>query len=185
MWLFQIVLISISLSVDALGIGVSYKMKGIRFPWYIVLWIGGINAFVMWLSLRIGGWLMEYFPLDIARILGGAVLIWMGTVFLRKSIYGRENTSYDKDGSRDINLWEGLLLGAALSADSISAGLALCGLRFSAVAAPIGVGIAQSLFLSAGIGIGQIPCLNKKLDQKKSGIFSGLLLVLMGLVRIV
>lgn len=181
--LFQIIIMSISLSIDALGIGASYEAKGITITVVARLVIGLINGLVMALTTAAGGWLIHYFPTDVAQIVGTAVLVLIGIVFIRKALFEEQSGNCDLDNSKDINIWEALLLGCALSVDSVSAGLAVTALGLQSILLPVSVGAAQYIFLGIGRRIARNPLLKERIDQKKSGIFAGCILILIGIIR--
>lgn len=181
--LFRMILIAVSLSIDALGIGVSYELKGIKVSVLPRCFIGLVNAFVMAFSVYAGHKMLEFFPEYISEWVGTAILVLVGCFFIRNAIFGSEETLCDLDGSKDINIFEALLLGFALSADSISIGIAVASMNVSLFLMPICVGITQVLFLTIGREIAKRSGLRQGIDAKRSGLFAGGILIFMGIFR--
>ena len=88
--LFRIILMSISLSIDALGIGFSYEMKGIRMGVMPRLMIGVINAVVMGLAIFAGQKILAYFPIIVSECIGTAILILVGCLFIKMHCFRME-----------------------------------------------------------------------------------------------
>lgn len=181
--LFRMILMSISLSIDALGIGISYELKGIKLGMLARSFIGIINVLVMGLSIFAGRKLLEYLPKTVSEIIGTLILILVGCLFIKNALFGSEETLCDLDDSKDINLLEAFLLGVALSADSISIGIAAATFQISLLWMPICVGCMQVLFLWLGKYFVKNSKFKNNMDAKKSGIFAGGLLIFMGIFK--
>ncbi len=181
--LFKIAILSISLSIDALGIGMSYQLRGVKITWTAKFIVGLMAVVVSLGAVCLGNQVMEYFPMDVVRILGTALLCLIGIVFIRKGLYEEGEVFCDMDRSSTIEPWEAVLLGAALSADSISTGIAVATLGINNIGLPLMVGISQPLFLMAGEWIGKKSRIISKGNQKICGIFSGMLLIFIAIIQ--
>lgn len=179
------ILISISLSLDALGVGLSYKLKGVKITHAAKLTIGFVSVVVMWLSLKLGQLMLHIFPTQVANLLGISVLILIGLSFIRNALFGEEKTTYDFNKSKKIDWWEAAVLGIALSADSLSAGIAAVTMGLGSMLIPFSVGIMQILFLYIADILVEKSGLMKRLNRKFCGIFSGCLLLVIALIRII
>lgn len=180
----NILIISISLSIDALGIGVSYKLKGVKITTIARTIIGIVSGFVMWLSLNIGTLMMEFFPSKVANIIGVSILVLIGLAFIRNALFGSEEATYDFDKSKNIEMWEACVLGFALSADSISAGIAVATMGIGTMFMPFSVGIMQFVFLSIGDLLIERCQRVREINKKLCGIVSGSLLIVIALLRV-
>ena len=181
--LLQIFVISISLSIDALGIGLSYKVKGVEIDWGARLIIGLMSCLIMYLSMFIGETLMYYLPTTVMKIAGASILCLIGITFIKNGLFAEEDSKYDFNHSKKIEYIEALVLGAALSADSFSAGIGVAALELNSILAPISVGIMQVVFLYLGSILVYKSKMAKKLNQKACGIFSGCLLILIAVLK--
>ncbi|BBF43970.1 hypothetical protein lbkm_2658 [Lachnospiraceae bacterium KM106-2] len=129
--------------------------------------------------------MLEFFPSKVANILGISILALMGVEFIRKGLFGSEEATYDFDKSKEIELWEAFVLGFALSADSISAGIGAATIGLNSMLIPITVGCMQVFFLSIGeVLIGHCSLVNK-MSQKVCGLISGFMLLLIAIIRII
>lgn len=179
---FNILAISISLSIDALGIGISYRLKGVKISLSAKLVVGLISVIIMWLSLQAGELALLILPTEVTKIVGVSILLIIGVAFIRNSLYESQETTYDFDKSKKIDLIEAIILGVALSADSMSAGIAASIAGFNYILIPCMVGLMQIFFLYLG-EIMADKSLIKKISRKTCGILSGSLLIFIAILR--
>lgn len=181
--LLQIIVISISLSIDALGIGIAYPLRGVKIGALAKTIIGLISCGVMFVSIIVGKQMTKYIPADVMMIIGTSILILMGVIYIRNSLFSDEEASYDLDESKKIDLFEAVILGFALSADSLSAGIAVVAIGMQSTLIPLVVGLTQVGFLTVGnlliVKFSRI----KKMNSKVCGVFSGALLILIAILR--
>ena len=181
---FNGIVLAVAMSVDALGIGVSYELQNVRIPWYAKGIVGLISSVVMYGSLYLGNALTKYFPPDIMNILGISILVLIGLGFIRNSIWGEDKTAFDSNNSSIIEKKEAIVLGLALSLDAVSAGIATGATGIGgALYFAILVGIMQYTFLSLGSLVAKRSLLLFQANRKICGVFSGLLLIIMAVVR--
>lgn len=178
MW--QMIIIAISLSIDALGIGVAYNLKGIKIGIFPKILIGLVSICIMYISILLGYLMNKILPYDICKVVGASILILIGVAFIRNSLFESSDKSYDFNHSKNIDWYEALILGVALSADTLSAGTAIYALGISSKIIPILTGIMQTGFLYIGEKIAKKSNL---LNNKICGIFSGILLIIIAIVR--
>lgn len=183
--LWNVLAISISLSLDALGIGISYKLKGVQITHAAKVTIGLVSIIVMWLSLKLGALMLRVFPVEVANILGISILVLIGVTFIRNALFGNQETTYDFNKSKKIDWWEALVLGVALSADSVSAGIATVTMGLGNAFIPITVGFMQVLFLYVADLLLEKSSFMKRVNRKCCGVLSGTLLLVIALIRII
>ena len=181
--LIYFIIMSIALSVDALGIGISYRLNGVLIPLRTKIIIGVVTTAIMIGALMVGGLFHNGLPGQISKLLGAGVLIVIGIVFIRNSLFQDEEATYDFDHSREIGPLEGLLLAVALSADSVGAGIAVASTGVNSFFLGIMVGFMQLFFLSLAEYLVEHVPLVKRFNNKICGIVSGCLLILIGLLR--
>ncbi|BCN32003.1 manganese efflux pump [Anaeromicropila herbilytica] len=181
--IFSIIIISISLSIDALGIGVSYKIKGVRIQREAKAIIGIVSMLMMLVAVMIGRHMSYYMPEDVCKIVGISILVLMGASIIRNSINHEEENTYDRDHSMEITGIEAILLALALSLDSVSAGIAVAAIGLGNLIIPVCVGLTQMFFLALGEWlVGRFHQL-QNLNSKVCGLFSGSLLILIAIIR--
>ncbi|MDK2808083.1 MAG: hypothetical protein PWP24_817, partial [Clostridiales bacterium] len=147
---FRILLMAISLSMDALAVGISYAMKNIRLSFFWAAFIGFINAVVLAFAMVAGNELMGIFPENIAEWAGSIILFLAGLLFIKTALSKETQAICDLDDSKDIKGVEAGLLAIALSVDSLSVGIAAASFRISYLLLPFCVGVMQMIFLLAG-----------------------------------
>lgn len=180
---FNMVVISVSLSIDALGIGIAYQLKNVKITLLAKLIIGGMSSIVMYIALKIGEYAAMWMPSDVVKILGVSLLLLIGVIFIRNGIYGNKEATYDFNKSANIEPIEAVVLGIALSMDTISAGVAVSAIGLCHNAIPIMVGIMQIVFLTVGQRIVGKSTLLQSVNSRLCGIFSGGILILMAILR--
>lgn len=180
--LFKIWMISISLSIDALGIGMTYRLKGIKIPVYAKVIVGLLVGGVSFGALFIGRKIVSYFPEDVLKIVVTALLSLMGILFIRKGLYATEMLC-DINASETIEADEAILLGIGLSLDSVGTGIAVAALGIHHILLPILIGLHHALFLWGGEWIGEkTRCLAGN-SERICSVFSGVLLVLLAVLH--
>lgn len=177
----QMCIIAISLSIDAFGIGMAYALKKIEISWKAECVISLISIFVMYVSLKLGVYLTRFFSEDILKILGISFLVLIGVGFIYNSIFERDNTIYDLDSSKKIDVFEAAILGFVLSIDTVSVGLAIAALGLYTVVIPCLTGIMQGIFLILGKCTGGKGVKIK--NEKICGIISGTLMICIAIIR--
>lgn len=182
--LISMILLAFTLSIDALGIGIAYTIRGVYITNSAKLIIGIVSIVVMRLSALLGAYLHYLFPGRATTYFGAAILIVMGIIFIAKSFHISEEVPYDLDHSSSIEGREAILLGIALSADSISAGIAIASLGVSGLAISLMVGTLQYLFLVLGNTLVTKVKHVKKLNAKFCSIFSGIIFIAIAVVRL-
>lgn len=178
-------LIALSLSLDTLGVGISYELKNIKVTWR-ARWIVGIISFLsMTIALYMGNSMTLIFPTNIVKAMGVFLLIGIGLTFLASGIKEQEETHCDLDGSLDIDNFEAVVLGIAVSVDAFSAGLALGAAKVVSLVIPMLVGIMQMVFIYMGAYMLKSNKEKIKEKQKLCSCFSGILLICIALFRII
>lgn len=177
------IIMSIALSVDALGIGISYRLNGVRIPLRSKLIIGIVTTAIMIGALMVGSLFHNGLPGQISKFLGAGVLILTGIIFIRNSLAQEEKETYDFDHSREIEVLEAILLAVALSADSIGAGIAVASTGMDSCMFGLMVGAMQLIFLFLADFLVEKVTSIQKFNQKVCGLISGCLLLIIGILR--
>lgn len=184
MWM-EIILISIALSIDAFAVGISYGAQKVRIEPKAFGIVGLISIIIMFLSLNLGKKMASYFPEDVVRIMGISILVLLGVSFIRKSLYANEEQQAicDYDQSKNISWIEGIIVGLAISIDTISVAIGLSASGFHNMFIPWLVGVMQIVFLLGGCICGKNVKLKMIDSEKRCGVLSGCLLIVMAVVR--
>ncbi|MFR7544502.1 MAG: sporulation membrane protein YtaF [Clostridia bacterium] len=206
MMLFTIILLALSVSIDALGIGITYGLRktSISTPAKFILFIVSF-AFVC-ISVSFGYFLASLFPTNIIKIISVILLCLMGFLIIYESMNTNEKKEYkshkiflkplgitiqiirnpissDLNNSKIIEKNESIYLAFALSLDSICVGITSSSFGIYSLLFPILVPLFQFLFLNVGIILGKkIVLYNTSI--KKWNILSGILLIIIGILRV-
>lgn len=211
--LLTFLLLAISVSIDSLGIGLTYGLKNTTISKIAKLILFFISLTITTMSLYIGDLISSIFPDIITKIIGCSILITMGVFvilqsfkkddFTQKKELSKEPTiheffikflgitiqiiknpiSSDFDHSNHIDAKEAIYLGIALSIDSLCVGIGSSIIGFSSFVFPIFVASFQLLFLSIGSYLGKKIQKQFFLPNQIWNLLSGLLLIGIGITK--
>lgn len=68
--ILSVLFLSITLSIDALGIGLTYGLRKIRLPFFSVIIVMFVSMFFAGSAILIGDVLLQFIEKDVARIAG-------------------------------------------------------------------------------------------------------------------
>ena len=211
MTILNIILLAISLSIDAFGIGISYSIRKVAIPFSSKIIISVISVIMTGISFIIGSTILLFVNENVAKFIGCFMLIILGLWTIVQGLKSKneskkeahENktlsffikplkltvqitkgpTAFDMDNSKHIDIFESVYLGGALSIDSLVVGISYAVVGGSSYLIPIYVGLAQFIFLSLGETLGTRIASIKKVDSKIFVVISGLILILLSIVR--
>lgn len=180
MW--QILWIALLASLDCLSVGITYGMRKIRIPWISMMILSICSGIVMFASMKLGHWIMQWFSASFATTLGAMVFVFLGVCTLVQGVRGMRSSavtsnrdteqrqkkrSYslyqvlqspvkaDRDQSGTISPMESFLLGFALSLDTLVIGLGTAMMGVPPTATAIAVTLMSGFFLYVGIALGR------------------------------
>lgn len=181
--LLKNIVLAISLSIDSFGVGMSYKIKGVKITPLAKAMVGIMSFGITFMALHLGEYMEQYFPADILRILGTAILVLIGLTFIYRGLQSKEEAFCDMDNSSSIELWEAFLLGIALSSDTVSICIAIATFPLNTKILPFLVGILQVTFLNLGEKVTTYFGKFTKNNEKLCSIFSGFLLIFLAILQ--
>ena len=185
MALFTSVLLSVSLSIDALGVGVSYGIRKVRVPAASKCIICFLSVLFAAIGEWTGSFLYTVLPPAFSKWCGAGILFVMGLFILFQALRKekdetvitipkkekivsiaikslglviqvvRDPSLCDIDRSKHIDPLESLLLGFALSVDAIGVGIGFSLSGQWSLFTPLLIGIFQWLFLCIGLFSGE------------------------------
>ena len=142
-----LILLSVSLSMDSLGIGISYGIRKIKVPWSAKLIICVISVIFTAIAVTLGNIILIVVPQKAAEIIGSLMLAFLGLFIILSALLPKREkktkssrsivlkplgitikiiknpVSCDFDKSKHIDIIEAIYLGTALSIDSFAAGV--------------------------------------------------------------
>lgn len=212
MSIISIILFAASLSIDAFGIGISYRLRSIKIPIGAKLIICLISIIFTGISVAIGSMILLFLPPAIAKFIGAFMLMLLGAFIIFQAVSQKSKTKnliqesntikefvfssigiiiriikdptlIDTDKSNHLDLMEATYLGIALSIDSFAAGISSSVSGVNSVMLPLTAGIFQLIFLSAGEYLGHHIQLVKNIKSNTFVVISGILLILLACLR--
>ncbi|MDK2821411.1 MAG: hypothetical protein PWP31_1376 [Clostridia bacterium] len=201
-------LLALAVSLDGLGVGLSYGLRKIRVPLISLILVSIVSMAASFLSMSIGHFLARIFNPTLAGRLGAIILLILGITiileaYLKKDEFLtteetllkfrlprlglviqilKEPSKADQDFSGSISSREALTLGIALALDALGIGFGAAAAGFSLLWVPIYIGLCQLALVSSGLFLGQ------KLEVenlgKRGAAIPGLILIALGLWRL-
>ena len=185
-------LLAFSLSLDALGIGLSYGLRSIRFRLSALLLLT-VEAFLMMeLFLFAGRRLAAVFPAHLAERFSPLILLFFGAWLClqgmgqgkRKEASPLHSPSLcDKNASSFIEPKETFLLGFLLSVDSFAIGLSAAAGGMDVAFLPLFSALFQTLFLALGEKCGTKLMLSPAPKESRWSLLSGGILILLAIIQ--
>ena len=174
-------ILAISSSIDSLGIGITYGLKKTKLYKLDKLILFGISFMITLISGLVGTALKNILANNICDFIGSSILICMGIFIIIQT--NEKELSFDLDHSNDINYQEAILLGLALSLDSLCIGIGAGTIGIHIYAFSFFTAILQYAFLSLGNFLGIHLAHFKFVPQSVWTKISGVLLILIGLIK--
>lgn len=175
---FSILLLAISLSIDAFGLGIAYGLRKIKFPIISMIIICLFSFFYSTLALFAGQYISCIISTNVSKYIGISILFSMGLWIIRNPL------DVDINDSGCLHIKESILLSLALSIDSIGVGVASALSGLISLLVPLFTGIFQFLFLLIGTTLGK-KLLHPSFKNKKIlSILPGLILILFAILRL-
>ncbi|MCK9478293.1 MAG: hypothetical protein M0R40_02165 [Firmicutes bacterium] len=173
------IMLAVSLSVDALGIGVAYGLKGVKIPITAKIIIFAASFVIATLCELLGQYLLSILLPFVIKAIGIVILLAVGvyTVF-------SDPFSYDADKSLDIDLSEAFFMGIALSIDSVGVVIGNTAIGGALNILPLAISICQFGFLSIGQKIGSKIMLRGKLGYRSLSVLTGAIIIIIAVFRI-
>ena len=151
-----IILLSVALSLDAMGIGISCGVAEVRIPPAARIIIHLTSFLCTTIAVAAGGLLQGTFSQTMGRVAGGCLLCALGLYMLLKGV-SSGNKRATRPGAEDGCMTSGKIggtraavIGIVLSADSFAAGLSLGTMTMAAAAIPVLCALFQTVFLLLG-----------------------------------
>ncbi len=178
--LLNCILLALSVSVDSLGIGITYGIKHTRISVIsnIILFI--ISFCITSGSIFLGHYISVLFSANFSTFIGSTFLILLGFY----NIFKKDFPNYDTDNSNIIDKKEAVFLGVALSIDSACVGIGSGIIGINDIILPILVSSFQLIFINCGNYIAKNLLKKITIPENIISIFSSIVLILIGLLKI-
>lgn len=204
----NIIFLAITLSIDALGIGISYGVRGINIPLFSKFIISIQTFLIITISLFLGNIVFSFFPSAIRNYTGVIILIALGVFMIIEAYLPKKEKTEtvrtfsikqagitikiiksppvcDFNKSNKIEPFEALYLGLALSIDSFGVSFGSGAFGVFSIFLPLFAVFFQILFLSIGISSGRKISNISKLSENIWITISGCILIFMGILKLI
>lgn len=121
--IFEVLFLVTALSADAFAAGFAYGVSKIKLPLASLFVLSGISSLTLLASLLAGRLAGSFFPDSLTRGISFLFLFILGIVKLFEGFGQGRAEEADRNKDAVISLEEAVALGAALSIDSITAGV--------------------------------------------------------------
>lgn len=183
------IILAISVSIDALGIGISYGMRKSYITLKLNLLIAVIVFSMCLLGFSIGNILSIFFSDFILKIIGSTILLLLGTHIILKEIKTIKNNTKKRKSKQcnnedNITFSEAISLAMAISMDAMTAGISASLIGIRSIWFPILVMTCHMIFLSLGRFLGRNVKKVSNIPQNLWSIISGILLIIIALMKL-
>ena len=180
--LINTLILSVSSSLDAMGIGITYGLRKTKFSWIskIIFFIVSFTATTC--SIFLGNVIKQFLSPEFTTILGAVLIIAIGVYAIIESFKRQKDFDFDK--SNDINIKESLVLSISVTMDSLCIGISSSILGINNYFFPLFVAILHLTFLSIGGILGRNLVAISKIPNNIWNIISGTILIIIGVLKI-
>lgn len=206
--LLNCILLAVCVSLDSLGIGLTYGLKNTKISFYSKIILLIISVIISGISVVIGKCIGIVLSPNFSKILGCILLCIMGIWIILQSITNnkikikkdyhffikflgitiqiiRDPSYSDLNNSNKIEPKEALYLGIALSLDSFGIGIGSSIIGLNSFLFPILVSAFQLVFLSLGDYLAKKIKNISNVPENTWSIIAGTLLILVGIGKII
>ena len=184
--ILKYILLALSASIDALSLGITYGIKKTKMSKASNIIIFTIVLVCSGTAILVGHFLSLLFSPTFSILLGSSLLILLGLYNIYKGLK-KYNVfiDFDVDNSNYIDNKEAGILGLAVAVDAscVSMGAGIIG--YISFILPVFMAVFHTFFVNCGNFVAQIVVEKLKLPSNVLSIFSGILLVLIGIFRII
>ena len=153
--LLNCILLALSVSIDSLGIGISYGIKHTKISKISNFTLFSISFLMTSFSIFIGNSISSLLSEKFSILIGSLLLIFLGIYGIYKNI-SQQTTNYDFNHSNEIDSKEAIFLGLALSIDSFCVGLGSGIIGLNDILLPFLVSIFQLFFINCSANIANL-----------------------------
>ena len=184
--ILKYILLALSASIDALSLGITYGIKKTKMSKAATIIIFMIVLCCSTIAILVGNFLSLLFSPIFSVLLGSSLLILLGLYNIYKGIK-KSNTfiNFDVDNSNYIDNKEAFTLALAVAVDAscVSMGAGIIG--YISFILPVFMAIFHTFFVNCGNYVAKSIVEKLNVPSNILSIFSGTLLVLIGIFRIV
>lgn len=175
--MFNSILLALSVSIDSLGIGITYGIKNVKFYFLSKCILFAISIIFTSCSFIFGSFINSILSEVLTKIISSTILVIIGIIILSDPI------PFDFNNSKGIDIKESLFLAIALSLDSIGIGIGSSIGGYLNIYFSILVSIFQITFISIGTLIGKKIIKFTKIPDKICSQISASVIIIFGIIK--
>ena len=184
--IIKYVLLALSASIDALSLGITYGIKKTKMSKTANIIIFTIVFVCSTIAILVGHFLSLLFSPTFSVLLGSSLLIMLGLYNIYKGL--KKSTTFmnfDVDNSNYIDNKEAVALALAVAVDAscVSMGAGIIG--YISFILPVFMAVFHTFFVNCGNFVAKNVVERLNVPSNVLSVFSGMLLVLIGVFRIV
>ena len=183
--ILKYILLALSASIDALSLGITYGIKKTKMSKTANIIIFMIVLICSTIAILVGHFLSLLFSPTFSVLLGSSLLIMLGIYNVYKGVK-KSNTfvNFDIDNSNYIDNKEAIALALAVAVDAscVSMGAGIIG--YISFILPVFMAVFHTFFVNCGNFIAKSIVERLNVPSNVLSIFSGILLVWIGIFRI-
>ncbi len=181
--IIKCILLALSASIDALGLGITYGIKKTKMSKSGNLIIFTTLFCLSGLSVFIGHYISTLFSPVVSAILGASLLILLGIYNIFKSP-NNTSTNFDTDGSNYIDAKEAFILGLAVAVDASCVSLGSGMIGIAGLILPFLMAVFHTFFVNCGNLVATNIASRFTISSKLLSNLSGIILIFIGFVRL-
>lgn len=181
--IIKCILLALSASIDALGLGITYGIKKTKMSKSGNLIIFTTLFCLSGLSVFIGHYISILFSPIVSAILGASLLILLGIYNIFKS-KNNVPTDFDTDGSNYIDAKEAFILGLAVAVDASCVSLGSGMIGIGGFILPLLMAIFHTFFVNCGNLVANNIAKRFAISSKLLSNLSGIILIFIGFFRL-
>lgn len=182
--ILKCILLALSASLDALGLGITYGIKHTKMSKFSNLIIFTILLISSSFSIFIGHYISNLFSQTFTALLGSALLIFLGLYNIYKT-KNNTSTNFDTDNSNYIDTKEAFALGIAIAVDASCVSLSSGIIGYGSFLLPILMAIFHTFFINCGTFITALYINKLKIPDKILSVISSIILISIGFIRVI
>lgn len=181
--IIKCILLALSASIDALGLGITYGIKKTKMSKSGNLIIFTTLFCLSGISVFIGHYISILFSPVFSALLGAALLILLGIYNIFK-VQNSTTTNFDTDGSNYIDAKEAFVLGLAVAVDASCVSLGSGMIGIGGLILPLLMAIFHTFFVNCGNLVATNITKRFAISSKLLSNISGVILIFIGLFRL-
>ena len=174
----ELLLIAVSLSMDAFSVSICKGLTTKRFSWRMALvcglWFGLFQALMPIVGYFLGAQ-FESFIHFYAHWIAFGLLLLIGANMIREAVWGKKE---EGENNNSLDFKTMFLLAIATSIDALAVGVSFACIQVRLWSSVLLIGLTAFLFSVLGVKIGNV--FGSKYE-KSAGIIGGIILILIGL----